>query len=166
MNKITSVVIVPLYKEKEKTKLFFTKRNQTMKHHPGEISFPGGKVESGESYFETVKRETQEEINCTVIKTIGTLNPVMTLVSDHLILPYIGYIDIQNLSLNQAEVESVHAISINELLKTKMQKRRFPHRGLFITTPVWFFKDFYVWGATGRILLDFKKWIKQHRIEL
>lgn len=164
MNRITSVVIVPLYVVGEKTNLLFTKRNQKMKHHPGEISFPGGKVEDGETFFEAAKRETLEEINCPVTKTVGTLKPVMTLVSDHLILPYIAYINIQNLSLNHTEVEAVYSTTIDVFLKTKMQKKRFPYRRLFITTPVWNFTEFYVWGATGRILLDFKNWLKKHQI--
>jgi 8-oxo-dGTP pyrophosphatase MutT (NUDIX family) len=161
MNRITSVVIVPLFEKNGEINLLFTKRNQKLKHHAGEISFPGGKVENGEKFFEAAKRETLEEINCSVIKTIGTLKPVMTLVSDHLILPYIAYIDTRNLIPNDVEVESIHTITIKKLLKTKMQKRRFPYKRLFITTPVWEFDDFYVWGATGRILLDFKKWLKK-----
>ncbi len=164
MNKITSVVIVPLYKENGRTHLLFTKRNKHLKHHPGEISFPGGKVEKGESFIEAAKRETMEEINCSVIKIVDTLKPVMTLISDHLILPFVAYIDIQNLFPHDLEVESVHIITIEELLTTKMQKKRFPHRRLFITTPVWEFNNIYVWGATGRILYDFKKWLKKHSL--
>src|SRR6056297_553157 len=100
MNRITSVVVVPLYKENDITKILFTKRNRLLKHHPGEISFPGGKIESNENFFETAQRETMEEINCKLTKTLGTLKPVMTLVSDHLILPYISYIDIQHIIPN------------------------------------------------------------------
>jgi len=162
MNRITSVVIVPLFKENSKTYLLFTKRNQNLKHHPGEISFPGGKIEEGESLIEAAKRETMEEINCPVVKIIDTLKPVMTLVSDHLILPFVAFIDIQNLVPHDMEVESVHIISLEELLKKKMKKKRFPHRRLFITSPVWDFKNIYVWGATGRILYDFKRWLKKH----
>src|SRR6056297_1167749 len=136
MNRITSVVIVPLYEVGGTTNMLFTKRNQRMKHHPGEISFPGGKVETGESYFEAAKRETIEETNCIVTQKLGTLKPVMTLVSNHLILPFIAYIDIQKLSLNLDEVESVYSTTIDAFLKTKMRKKRFSHRRFFITTPV------------------------------
>jgi|SRR6056297_2301613 len=160
MNRITSVVIVPLFEDGDYKHILFTKRNRNLKHHPGEISFPGGKVEKGETYVEAAKRETMEEINCTVIKFIGTLKPVMTLVSDHMILPYIAYIDIKKLTLNQDEVESVYSIPIQQIFKTKMQTKRFPYRRLFITSPVWQFAGFFVWGATGRILLEFKSWLK------
>ena len=87
----------------------------------------------------------------------------MTLISDHLILPFIAYIDIKNIDLNPAEVDSVHSISITDLFKTKMKTKRYSHKRVFITSPVWKFKNIYVWGATGRILCDFKKWIKHHK---
>jgi len=162
MNKITSVVIVPLFEEGGYKKILFTKRNRDLRHHPGEISFPGGKVEDGEQYAEAAKRETMEEINCKVIRFVGKLKPVMTLVSDHLILPYIASIDIQKLTLNQAEVESVYSLPIYQLFKTKMKTKRYPFRRLFITSPVWQFQTFFVWGATGRILLEFKHWLKEN----
>ena len=166
MNRITSVVIVPIYEKKKEMRILFTKRNRKMKYHPGEISFPGGKVEEGETYEEAAKRETMEEINCPVTRTLGILKPVMTLVSDHLILPFIANINIKNIYLNKAEVESVHSISISELFKTKMKQRRFPHKRIYITSPVWKFSDFYVWGATGRILFDFKNWLKENELSL
>jgi len=164
MNRITSVVIIPLYEVRGTTSILFTKRNQKMKHHPGEISFPGGKVENGEGYFEAAKRETIEEINCVVTQKLGTLKPVMTLVSNHLILPFIAFIDIQKLTLNKDEVEAVFSTPLDAFLKTKMRKKRFSHRKIFITTPVWDFQEFYAWGATGRILFDFKNWLKKHQI--
>ncbi|HPE39964.1 MAG TPA: CoA pyrophosphatase [Bacteroidales bacterium] len=164
MKRITSVVIVPLFYSEETTRILFTRRNLKLKHHPGEISFPGGKVEIGETFIDAAKRETLEEINCKVVKVIGELNPVMTFVSDHLILPFIAYIDTSTLSLNRNEVESIHTVSVEEFIKTKMNKRRVEHNRVYIKSPIWQFSDFYVWGATGKILSEFKDWLKENTI--
>lgn len=162
---ITSAVIVPIIINNNEQSLLFTKRNPRMKHHPGEVSFPGGKVEPGETSLQTAQRETLEEINCSVIKILGTLNPVMTLVSDHLILPYIGIIDAHNIKPNPAEVETLHCITLVEFKRTKLKKKRHQYGNIYISSPIWNFRDFYVWGATGRILVDFKKWLIENDVE-
>jgi len=164
MKRITSVVIIPLFCSEEAIKILFTRRNLKLKHHPGEMSFPGGKVEFGETFIEAAKRETFEEINCKVIKVIGKLDPVMTLVSDHLILPFIAYIDTSTLFLNRNEVESIHTVTVQEFCKTKMNRRRVGYNSIYIKSPIWQFSDFYVWGATGRILAEFKDWLKENSI--
>lgn len=156
---ITSAVLVPIFINNNEPSLLFTKRNRHMKHHPGEVSFPGGRLELGETPLQAAKRETLEEINCKVIKILDTLNPVMTLVSDHLILPYIGIIETNNIKPNPAEVEELHCITLDELKKVKLKKKRHQYENIYISSPIWNFRNFYVWGATGRILVDFKNWL-------
>lgn len=162
MKSITSTVLVSIFLKDDQYEILFTERSRSLKHHPGEISFPGGKIETNERPIEAVKRETKEEINADILKIIDSLQPVLTYVSDHNILPFIGIIDTGDLIINPNEVESIHTIPFKIFMKTKMTMKRFPYNNRFISLPVWDFKDFFVWGATGRILMLFKEWAENN----
>ena len=99
-----------------------TEKPKHMKFHAGEISFPGGKLDSNDSdLLETALRETSEEIGLTIYKeqVIGQLEPVVTLNSGFLILPFISVVDkIPTLSAN-AEVEKIFHIPLESFLKTQ-----------------------------------------------
>ena len=88
--------------------IVMTEKPKHMKFHAGEISFPGGKLDSMDSdLLQTALRETSEEIGLTISKdqVIGQLEPVVTLNSGFLILPFISVVDtIPPLSANY-EVE-------------------------------------------------------------
>ena len=74
--------------------VILTQRPETMPHHPGQISFPGGKVEAGETARGAVLRETEEEIGVKpeAIKLLGRL-PSFNAVSQFRITPFIGIVD-------------------------------------------------------------------------
>ena len=99
-----------------------TEKPKHMKFHAGEISFPGGKLDSNDlDLLETALRETSEEIGLTISKeqVIGQLEPVITLNSGFLILPFISVVDeIPPLSAN-AEVEKIFHIPLESFLKTE-----------------------------------------------
>ncbi|HOO31766.1 MAG TPA: CoA pyrophosphatase [Thermotogota bacterium] len=162
MKRITSTVLVSLFRDNGEYSLLFTERSKSLKHHPGEISFPGGRIEKGEDPADAVRRETEEEINAEIIRILDSLNPVMTLVSNHTILPYIGVINIDHIQLNEDEVEKIHTITLPTFLTSKMKMKRFAYRDKYISSPVWDFDSFFVWGATGRILQLFQEWLRSN----
>ena len=102
--------------------VIMTKKPKHMKFHAGEISFPGGKLNSNDSdLLETALRETSEEIGLTIIpsQVIGQLKPVVTLNSGFMILPFISVVkEIPTLSAN-AEVEKIFHIPLKSFLKTQ-----------------------------------------------
>src|SRR5438477_9793054 len=62
-----AAVLVPLYLEAEEVHVVFTKRHEELRRHAGEVSFPGGRREEGESDLRaTALREAQEEIGLPV----------------------------------------------------------------------------------------------------
>ena len=95
--------------------IVMTEKPKHMKFHAGEISFPGGKLESEDSdLLETAIRETREEIGLLISKeqVIGQLEPVVTLNSGFLIMPFVSVVDqIPKLSAN-AEVEKIFHIPL------------------------------------------------------
>jgi len=158
--KITSAVMIPVINESDGLHVIFTRRSGKLRNHPGEISFPGGRIEPGETELIAAKRETFEEIGLKTRCIVDSLEPVMTLVSDHLINPFIGMMENSAIVFNE-EVEAVYSPSLKTIISKKPQIKRYPHGKLFISNPVWNFKTFTAWGATGRILYNFKKWFKK-----
>ena len=73
-----------------------TEKPKNMKFHAGEISFPGGKLDSDDSdLLDTALRETSEEIGLTISKdqVVGQLEPVITLNSGFKILPFVAVVN-------------------------------------------------------------------------
>jgi 8-oxo-dGTP pyrophosphatase MutT (NUDIX family) len=131
-----------------------TEKPKHMKFHAGEISFPGGKLESDDSdLLETALRETQEEIGLTINRdqVIGQLNSVITLNSGFSILPFVSVVDeIPPLSAN-AEVENIFRIPLESFLKT-MARDPDPSHNLIQEMYTFDFEGKTVWGASARVL--------------
>ena len=131
-----------------------TEKPQDMKFHAGEISFPGGKLDEGDlDLLETALRETNEEIglNVTRDQVIGQLEPVVTLNSGFLILPFVSIVDkIPPLSAN-CEVEKIFHIPLESFLKTGTQDPD-PTHNIIQEMYVFEYQNQIVWGASARIL--------------
>jgi len=139
-----------------------TEKPKHMKFHAGEISFPGGKLDSDDSdLLETALRETSEEIGLTISKeqVIGQLEPVVTLNSGFLILPFISIVDkIPPLSAN-AEVEKIFHIPMKSFLKTEA-KDPDPSHNLIQEMYTFEYENQIVWGASARILKQIQDCLK------
>ena len=75
--------------------LVFTVRSAALSRHAGEISFPGGLQDPGETLAETALREANEEIGLdpALPRVLGALSPVHTFVSGILVVPFVGTLD-------------------------------------------------------------------------
>jgi 8-oxo-dGTP pyrophosphatase MutT (NUDIX family) len=143
-------------------KLIFTIRSGHLKEHAGEVSFPGGRIDHGESPQQTALREANEEIALEPSKILSTikLNDSFARSGYH-IVPFCSlFIDDQNLRCNEDEVSFIIPLSIQDLLninswseeRSIMQlKRRVWHFPMNIKNV----GDIDIWGATGNILKDF-----------
>ena len=131
-----------------------TEKPKHMKFHAGEISFPGGKLDTNDSdLLETALRETSEEIGLTITRdqVIGQLEPVITLNSGFLITPFISVIDeIPILSAN-SEVEKIFHIPLESFLKT-MANDPEPSHNIIQEMYTFEYQNQVVWGASARIL--------------
>ena len=134
--------------------VIMTKKPQDMKFHAGEISFPGGKLDVSDSdLLETALRETSEEIGLTITRdqVVGQLEPVVTLNSGFLILPFVSIVDkIPSLSAN-CEVEKIFHIPLESFLKTGTQDPD-PTHNIIQEMYVFEYQNQIVWGASARIL--------------
>jgi len=139
-----------------------TEKPKHMKFHAGEISFPGGKLDSMDlDLLQTALRETSEEIGLTISKdqVIGQLEPVVTLNSGFLILPFISVVDtIPTLSAN-CEVEKIFHIPLESFLKTE-SKDPDPSHNIIQEMFTFEYQNQIVWGASARILKQIHSCLK------
>jgi 8-oxo-dGTP pyrophosphatase MutT (NUDIX family) len=131
--------------------------------HSGQISFPGGKSDEGDTDLtNTALRECREEIGITEdhIEILGNLTPLFIPVSNFLVQPVIGFCNTKNIlfNKNEREVKSIIKLSLSELLNAKIVKT-----GLIeirnsekIKAPYFEIEGLIVWGATAMILNEFK----------
>ena len=147
--KLASVLVVIYCDEPT---LIMTRKPKHMKFHAGEISFPGGKLDFNDSsLLETALRETHEEIGLFISKkqVIGQLEPVVTLNSGFLILPFVTIIDkIPTLYAN-SEVEEIFHIPLESFLKTESIDSSHSATEEMYTFE---YQNQIVWGASARIL--------------
>lgn len=150
-NKLASVLVVIYGKE---PLIVMTEKQEHLKFHAGEISFPGGKLESGDSdLLDTALRETREEIGLRISKdqVIGQLKPVVTLNSGFTILPFVSVVDdIESLSAN-SEVKTIFHIPLEPFLKTMAYDQN-PSHNIIQEMYTFEFQNKIVWGASARIL--------------
>ena len=159
-HRLASILVV-IYGDCEPV-ILMTEKPKYMKFHAGEIAFPGGKLDAcDENLLDTALRETREEIGLVVsrVDVIGQLEPVATLNSGFLILPFISIVDkIPPLSAN-SEVEKILHIPLEAFLKTESLDSYHSHDS---------FKEMYtfeydgqvVWGASARILKQIQDCLK------
>jgi 8-oxo-dGTP pyrophosphatase MutT (NUDIX family) len=152
-----AAVLVPLYLDGEEIHVVFTKRHEELRRHAGEIAFPGGRREDGESDLrETALREAQEEIGLapTTVDIVGALQPTPTLATGYAVYPFVGLIDSGRAWVpNATEVTAVIELSVAQLI-AGYGRRRLVRRGIPIRTDTYVVGDHLIWGATARILAD------------
>jgi 8-oxo-dGTP pyrophosphatase MutT (NUDIX family) len=152
-----SAVLVPLFPGADgRLHAVFTKRRDDLKRHPGEISFPGGRQDPGETLIETALREAHEEIGLPphAVDVLGALEPTPTFVTNYAIYPFVGLIEPGfEWIVHEPEVAEVLELPI-EALRAAYGERRLVRKGIPFRTPTYEVEGHLIWGATGRILQD------------
>lgn len=157
-----AAVLIPLFFNKEnKLEVIFTRRAEHLKHHPGQISFPGGGFEKNDNDLsKTAIRETYEEIGIQAekIELIGRL-PQQETISQYNITPFVGVVDSNyQLAIDSNEVAEVFTVPfdfVTDLTNHKKQTESF--NGKQFSFYVIQYKHYNIWGATARILVNFSR---------
>jgi 8-oxo-dGTP pyrophosphatase MutT (NUDIX family) len=138
--------------------VFLTKRSSVLKHHPGQIAFPGGKQEDKDADVTAAAlREAHEEIglHAGLPQVLGAL-PIHETVTGFLVTPVIAALtDSFDIAADAGEVEEVFRVPLAHLSNPAnyiIQSRRWRgDRRYFFTVP---YGPYYIWGATARILRE------------
>jgi 8-oxo-dGTP pyrophosphatase MutT (NUDIX family) len=152
-----SAVLAPLYDADGETYVVLTRRTWDLRSHQGEVSFPGGRREPGESIEEAARREAKEEIDLdpATVEIIGELDHLATFTSQSFVVPYVAVLPSRPvLTPNPAEVAAVLHVPLSELLDPAIYREelwQFLDGG---DRPIFFFElvGDTVWGATAAML--------------
>lgn len=136
-------------------------RNQPNDKHAGQISLPGGKVESADAdYAAAACRELEEEIgvDASTVEVIRSLSDLYVMPSNFMVYPYVGIVDYTPMfKLQESEVESIIEISIADLAKLPMARQDLDVRGRhMVDVPHYDLMGHTLWGATSMITAEFK----------
>lgn len=138
--------------------VLLTRRSMQLRNHRGEMSFPGGRCDPGETPIETALRETHEEVGLEPHRpeVVGELTHLSTVVSKSYIVPVVARLDERvELAPQTAEADRVFWLPLAELARPGTY-----HAERWGTPPfdrrLHFFHldDETVWGATAHMLVD------------
>jgi 8-oxo-dGTP pyrophosphatase MutT (NUDIX family) len=149
-------VLVPLIERGRGLNVILTRRAALLKHHPGQVAFPGGKQEPGDaSALDAALREAQEEIGLdpSTVEILGRLDLHET-VTDFHVSPFVGLVGPGFVPvLDRAEVDEVFEVPLAFVLEPanlQVQSRRWQGRERsYYVLP---YGPHYIWGATARML--------------
>ncbi|HEX4902101.1 MAG TPA: CoA pyrophosphatase [Acidimicrobiales bacterium] len=162
-----SAVLAPLFEDDGEVHIVLTRRAWHMRSHTGEVSFPGGKQEPGESLWETALRESHEEValDPTSVERVGELDHLATISSRASIVPFVGVLpERPRLHPNPDEVDAVLLVSLADLLHPETYRsERWGIGGLDRTIHFFEIPGDTIWGATGSMLVDLLGRITAHR---
>ncbi|WP_035024810.1 CoA pyrophosphatase [Enterovibrio calviensis] len=156
-----AAVMIALAEREGELHVLLTKRATHLKHHPGQISFPGGKVErSDKDIVETAIREMEEEIGVTANRTdlLGSLTPLPT-VSGYLVTPVIAFVDPNyDAVIDENEVDTLFEVPLAQFLRRNaIRKQPFQVRGNTYDIYAMTYQDHLIWGVTAQILHAFSQ---------
>ncbi|MDC0610708.1 CoA pyrophosphatase [Vibrio sp.] len=151
-----AAVLIGFVERNNEAHVLFTKRALHLKHHPGQVSFPGGKFEQHDgAVIRTALRETEEEVGVTSdkIHVFGTL-PTLTTISGFAVTPVLAKLDDTfSVTIDTNEVSDVFEVpgsylfDRQNLLVKELVVRSQQHRLFFLP-----YKEHLIWGVTGQII--------------
>jgi len=151
-----AAALVPLLEHDGEARVLLTRRRVDLRHHAGQVSFPGGLVDPGEETLAAALREAREEIGLEpgAVEVLGPLDEVLVLTSGFRLTPWVGVVPYPYPYVaSPDEVESLLIVPLPELLRPgvhRVEEREL--RGGRRQVHVYDLPEATVWGATARAL--------------
>lgn len=152
-----AAVLVPLVERPGGLTVILTRRAETLRQHTGQIAFPGGRCDDGETPAQAALREAHEEIGLepSFVRIAGQLSPYET-VTAYRAIPVVAFVRPGfTLAINAGEVAEAFEVPFSFLMDAanhQRQSREPPGGGEkrhFYAMP---YEDYFIWGATAGML--------------
>lgn len=176
-------VLIPLININGQWNIIFELRSMNLNTQPGEISFPGGKVEDGESFKDAAVRETMEElsINQSNIEVLGELDYLVSNITIRCFVGLLSGVNVDKIQPNPEEVDHIFTVPLGYFLETEPKEynlnletkynAEFPYNLIpngkdynfrKVVNKVCFYEynDYIIWGYTAKMMKNFIKIIK------
>lgn len=154
-------VLILLYPDSGQIKFPLTKRPEYVGAHSGQVSFPGGKAEAGETMEQTALREGEEEIGIhpASIEIIGRLTDFFVMPSNFMVTPVVGIQrtkpfftpdPVEVVRILEGTIDDLvrkDAVAVKDIIAARVYNIRAPH---FV------FGEEIVWGATAMMLNELR----------
>lgn len=153
---IPAAVLVPIVQREEGFSILLTRRADTLRRHTGQIALPGGRMDPGETPWDTALRETEEEIGLGrhLVEIAGLSTPYRT-GTGYLITPVVGFVTPPfELTPNPQEVADIFETPFGFLMDPANHQRRYydqpggARRWFYAMT----YEERMIWGATAGML--------------
>jgi 8-oxo-dGTP pyrophosphatase MutT (NUDIX family) len=178
-------VLIPIIEKDNRMEIIYELRSKNLNNQPGEISFPGGKVEDEETFVEAAIRETMEELNIKRknINIIGELDYLVSYanMTIHCFLGTISGLNVDNIVPNVSEVDHIFTVPLDFFLENEpdiyyldletVLNDEFPYnlipegrdynwrRGRY-SVMFYHYNNYIIWGFTARMTKQFIDIIK------
>ena len=150
-------VLIPIVEYPKSLSVLLTQRSADLKNHAGQVSFPGGRMESADADItETALRETCEEVGIRPeqVDIAGYLQPMLT-VTGYAVTAIVGLVQPGiSLTLDRSEVEHAFEVPLSFLLDERNQQLSEREvRGVAVPMVEFNYASMRIWGATANMLV-------------
>jgi len=160
-------VLVPLVVRGDDVNVLLTQRTDHLHDHAGQISFPGGRVEEGDTdVIATALRECEEEIGLAarLVDVLGALPEYLT-ATGYRVTPVIGMVERPfTLMLDDFEVSEAFEVPLSFLMNPANHERRIYRFGelsrTFYAMPYQLRRRYFIWGATASMLRNLYQFLR------
>lgn len=179
-------VLVPLIERQDGLYVLYEVRSRTLRRQPGEVCFPGGRVEGSESPETCALRETEEELSipASSIRILGRLD-FLAHRTNFMMYPILAVVNecaVEHMTLNPGEVDQTFLVPLSHLMSTPpmeydyrlvpQTEESFPYELIGIPrdypwqigseiVPIYLWQGHAIWGLTARITRHLIKLIRQ-----
>jgi len=151
-----AAVTVPIFLKNGEWMVLLTRRTQKVRHHKGEISFPGGARDDGDTtLWETALRETEEEVGIRgdALSLLGELDDIRTM-SRFRVTPFVVTFSYPYpLNVCRAEIDEILEIPLSGLQnEARLEEKVAKYEGEQALVYFYYYRSLVIWGATAKIL--------------
>ena len=160
-NLLAAAVLIPIISREESLSVLLTERSPDLKHHAGQISFPGGRMDPQDRDIRaTALREAQEEVGIDPahVEIVGYLDPNPT-VTGYAVTPVVALVELrQELIIDPLEVKAAFEVPLPFLLDEGNEElSELEFAGVTVPIAEFNYGHYRIWGATAGMLIEFRK---------